>query len=102
MDAEAALTGGSWFSPYDNVQVQDASALDVDRVVPLAEDWDRGASHWSAKEREAYANDLGDERALIAVTAKSGRQKADVRTSPNGCPPPVKTVSYVVRRTSRL
>ncbi|MEV4440449.1 HNH endonuclease family protein [Streptomyces sp. NPDC049577] len=71
------LTGGQWFSPYDNVTVEDAGALDVDHVVPLAEAWDSGASTWTPAEREAYANDLGDERALIAVSARSNRQKAD-------------------------
>ncbi|WP_307819827.1 HNH endonuclease family protein [Streptomyces sp. MC1] len=35
------------------------------------------ACAWNAKEREAYANDLGDERALIAVSAASNRSKAD-------------------------
>ena len=36
-----------------------------------------GAFAWTAKEREAYANDLGDDRALIAVSAASNRSKAD-------------------------
>ncbi|WP_343041894.1 HNH endonuclease family protein [Streptomyces typhae] len=45
--------------------------------MPLAESWDSGASTWTAKEREAYANDLDDPRALIAVTATSNRSKAD-------------------------
>ncbi|MEU6235880.1 HNH endonuclease family protein, partial [Kitasatospora sp. NPDC047058] len=48
--------------------------MDVD---PLAEAWDSGAFAWSSKEREAYANDLGDPRSLIAVSAKSNRSKAD-------------------------
>ncbi|MGW7244242.1 HNH endonuclease family protein [Streptomyces sp. NPDC054804] len=45
--------------------------------MPLAEAWDSGASAWTAKEREAYANDLDDPRALIAVSAASNRSKAD-------------------------
>ncbi|MFF3503454.1 HNH endonuclease family protein [Streptomyces sp. NPDC003247] len=46
-------------------------------MVPLAESWDSGAYAWSAAEREAYANDLGDDRALIAVSAASNRSRAD-------------------------
>ncbi|WP_437097612.1 HNH endonuclease family protein [Streptomyces longwoodensis] len=45
--------------------------------MPLAEASDSGASTWSAAERKAYANDLGDDRALIAVSAASNRSKAD-------------------------
>ncbi|MFF3598019.1 HNH endonuclease family protein [Kitasatospora indigofera] len=75
--ARCALTGGQWYSPYDAVTVTDAAGLDVDHMVPLAEAWDSGASSWSAAERQAYANDLDDDRSLIAVTAKSNRSKAD-------------------------
>ncbi|MEU6233813.1 HNH endonuclease family protein [Kitasatospora sp. NPDC047058] len=72
-----ALDGGTWLSLYDDLVVNDARGLDVDHLVPLAEAWDSGASNWSAKEREQYANDLDEPRALIAVSAKSNRSKAD-------------------------
>nr|WP_223245305.1 HNH endonuclease family protein [Streptomyces sp. CBMA156] len=74
---KCALLGGTWRSPYDDLVVDDARQLDVDHVVPLAEAWDSGASAWSAGEREAYANDLGDARSLVAVSARSNRSKAD-------------------------
>ncbi|MFJ6123954.1 DUF1524 domain-containing protein [Streptomyces griseoviridis] len=38
---------------------------------------DSGASAWSASERQAYANDLDDPRALIAVSAASNRSRSD-------------------------
>ncbi|CAL9677769.1 hypothetical protein SUDANB105_08080 (plasmid) [Streptomyces sp. enrichment culture] len=71
------LTGGQWYSPYDDRYIQGPRGLDIDHLVPLAEAWDSGASQWTAQEREAYANDLGDDRALIAVSAASNRSKAD-------------------------
>nr|WP_257033857.1 HNH endonuclease family protein [Streptomyces sp. Ag109_G2-15] len=71
------LTGGSWYSPYDDQHFDSAKKLDVDHLVPLAEAWDSGASAWTPKQRELYANDLDDKRALIAVSAKSNRSKAD-------------------------
>ncbi|MFJ9822191.1 HNH endonuclease family protein [Streptomyces sp. NPDC101151] len=75
--AKCALNGGEWYSPYDDRYIQGPGGLDIDHLVPLAEAWDSGASAWSAKEREDYANDLGDPRALIAVSAASNRSKAD-------------------------
>lgn len=72
-----ALTGGSWYSAYDARTFDNATSLDVDHFVPLAEVWDSGASAWTAKERELYANDLDDPRLLIAVSAASNRSKAD-------------------------
>ncbi|MFF7705328.1 HNH endonuclease family protein [Streptomyces lydicus] len=71
------LTGGSWLSYYDDQVVDGPSGLDIDHMVPLAEAWDSGASQWTANRRQAYANDLGAERSLVAVTAKTNRQKAD-------------------------
>ncbi|MFG3199898.1 HNH endonuclease family protein [Streptomyces sp. NPDC048208] len=71
------LTGGQWYSPYDDRTIDGPRGLDIDHLVPLAEAWDSGASGWSPAEREAYANDLEDGRALIAVSARSNRSKAD-------------------------
>ncbi|MEV7797279.1 HNH endonuclease family protein [Streptomyces sp. NPDC087512] len=71
------LSGGSWWSYYDQVWVTSASGLDIDHMVPLAEAWDSGAFAWSAQRREAYANDQGAATSLVAVTARSNRAKAD-------------------------
>ncbi|MEW1892236.1 HNH endonuclease family protein [Streptomyces sp. NPDC085659] len=75
--ARCALTGGSWRSYYDEVEVTDAKKLDIDHMVPLAEAWDSGAHDWTPERRQAYANDLDAERSLVAVTAKTNRSKAD-------------------------
>ncbi|MEU5524858.1 HNH endonuclease family protein [Streptomyces sp. NPDC047860] len=75
--AGCRLSGGRWWSYYDQVWVTSASGLDIDHMVPLAESWDSGASAWTAQRREAYANDQGAEASLVAVTARSNRSKAD-------------------------
>ncbi|WP_439674130.1 HNH endonuclease family protein [Embleya sp. MST-111070] len=75
--AKCALAGGRWYSYYEDAYVDGAAGLDIDHMVPLAEAWDSGASAWTSKQREAYANDLDQPRALVAVTAKYNRSKAD-------------------------
>ncbi|WP_055634461.1 GmrSD restriction endonuclease domain-containing protein [Streptomyces griseoruber] len=75
--ARCALSGGRWFSEYNQVWVTSASSLDVDHMVPLAEAWDSGTSTWTATRREAYANDQGAPASLIAVSGSSNRSKSD-------------------------
>ncbi|MFJ1958594.1 HNH endonuclease family protein [Streptomyces microflavus] len=75
--AGCKLTGGAWVSYYDGQEVTSAGSLDIDHMVPLAESWDSGASAWTAARREAYANDQGAHVSLVAVTARSNRQKSD-------------------------
>lgn len=77
IDKKCKLTGGKWISSYDGKTLTDASKLDVDHLVPLAEAWRSGAWAWTAKQRQDYANDLSDSRALIAVTLTSNRSKSD-------------------------
>ena len=75
--SKCKLTGGKWLSAYDGKTVTNASQLDVDHMVPLAEAWDSGASKWDVDKRQVYANDVGDVNALIAVTATTNRSKSD-------------------------
>ena len=71
------LTGGKWLSAYDGKTVTKSSDLDVDHMVPLAEAWRSGAWKWTAAQRQAYANDLDNSEALIAVTLSTNRSKGD-------------------------
>jgi hypothetical protein len=71
------LTGGRWCSYYDSACWTAPADLDIDHLVPLAEAWDSGASKWTAKQRETYANGLGDDRDLVAVTDNVNQAKSD-------------------------
>ena len=74
---KCALKGGKWISPYDNKTHTKASALDIDHLVPLAEAWRSGAWEWTSSQRQAFANDLSESRALVAVTLSLNRSKGD-------------------------
>ena len=75
---KCVLSGGTWISSYDNKTIKGSgSTLDVDHTVPLAEAWRSGAWQWTNEERQLFANDLKDNRVLIAVTASSNRSKSD-------------------------
>ena len=71
------LTGGKWLSAYDGKTVTNSSLLDVDHMVPLAEAWRSGAWKWTPAQRQAFANDLENSEALIAVTLSTNRSKSD-------------------------
>lgn len=71
------ITGGRWFSIYDNVETTDSSKFYIDHMVPLSEAWGSGAWNWNADQRKHFANDLDQPFFLIAVTASSNRSKSD-------------------------
>jgi hypothetical protein len=84
--ARCKLTGGKWISIFDNQEFTNASLLDVDHFVPLAEAWRSGANLWTGEQRIAFANDLKLPDALIAVSRTSNRSKSD-RDVANWLPP---------------
>jgi len=76
VDGSCAATSGSWFSPYDGATWTNASDVDIDHVVPLAEAWRSGASSWTTSRRQSFANDLSNPQ-LIAVTDNVNQSKGD-------------------------
>ena len=71
------VVAGDWYSPYDNKTYSDPADIDIDHVVALKEAHDSGAWAWSAAKREQYANDLSDNRHLIAVKDSENQSKSD-------------------------
>ena len=75
---KCAISGGTWVSAFDNKTIKGSgTGIDVDHFVPLAEAWRSGAWRWTPEERQYFANDLKDERVLVAVSASSNRSKGD-------------------------
>lgn len=68
---------GRWYSYYDKVFTTDPGTFDIDHLVALGEADPSGAYRWTAGTKERYANDLGDPRTLVAVTASVNRSKSD-------------------------
>lgn len=77
ISGDCDLFGGTWYSVFDGVATEDPGNFDIDHFIPLKEAWDSGAHAWSASQRRAFANDLGNPESLIAVTATSNRSKSD-------------------------
>jgi len=71
------VVSGSWFDAFTGQTFTDPSSLDIDHMIPLAEAHRSGAAVWNAEQREAYANDLFHNDALIAVFASANRSKSD-------------------------
>ena len=85
VDSLCRVSSGTWTSYYDGLIFHDASKLDIDHVVPLANAWISGARSWTPTKREQFANDLTDPQ-LIAVSASANRSKRD--RSPDQWKPP--------------
>ncbi|MGH9004284.1 MAG: HNH endonuclease family protein [Acidimicrobiia bacterium] len=75
--ASCRVLSGHWVSAYDGIGTDDPADLEIDHVVALAEAWDSGAAAWDTPRRRAFANDLDEPLALIAVTSAANGSKSD-------------------------
>lgn len=69
------LTGGRWLSPYDGVEMDDASGVQIDHLVALAEAWYSGAHAWTTDRRERFANDIEVPWILFAASPAANTSK---------------------------
>lgn len=77
LGAGCSIEVGSWFSAADGDTLTNPASLDINHVVPLKEAWASGAHAWTPEQREAFANDLTDERTLQAVSSGANRQQGE-------------------------
>ncbi|MGH0003758.1 HNH endonuclease family protein [Pseudovibrio ascidiaceicola] len=89
---------GRWLDPYTNKTFLEATDLDIDHLVPLKWGWDHGARSWSARKRQAFAN---DPRNLFAVQASVNREKG-AQGPLNWLPPNPKFWCEYVLRFERI
>jgi hypothetical protein len=87
-DGECRAVSGRWVSVYDGKTFTDASKVDIDHVVPLANAWRSGADTWTTAERKVFANDMTHPQ-LLTVSTASNRSKGD--QGPDQWQPPSKT-----------
>ena len=78
-DKDKRVVSGRWRCRFTGEWVTDASKLDIDHLVPLADAWDSGAHAWDKDRRERYSNGVGVKSWrrswLLPVTAKYNRAK---------------------------
>jgi hypothetical protein len=83
---------GRWISMYSGIVIHDATAIDIDHVVPLKWAWDHGANDWTKERRVEFANDPAN---LLAVEASLNRQKG--AKGPDKWQPPANQCQYLSR-----
>lgn len=78
-DDRCVVAAGKLADPYTGRTIRfdrdDATAVQVDHIVPLSAAWDLGAAEWSPQRREVFANDV--RRNLLASDGPTNMAKGD-------------------------
>ncbi len=87
------VVAGQWTTFYDDRTYTSAADVDIDHMVPLAEAWGSGAQAWTQAQRVAYANDLGYEGSLNAMSGPLNSSKS--ARGPEEWLPPANVCRYI-------
>ena len=85
-DRECRVATGQWWAPHLGHHLGNPSHIDVDHHVPLKNAHLSGGWAWTPETKEEYANYLGEENHLVAISARHNRSKG--ARGPEEWPPP--------------
>ena len=74
-DRECRVETGQWWAPHLGYHLGNPGHLDVDHHVPLKNAHLSGGWSWDAAKKEQYANYLGEENHLVAISSRHNRSK---------------------------
>ena len=74
-DEKCRVEAGQWWAPHLGHHLGNPSHIDVDHHVPLKNAHLSGGWVWSPAEKERYANYLGEENHLVAISSRHNRSK---------------------------
>ncbi len=71
------VVSGEWSGFFKGQTLIDASKVDIDHMVPLANAHRSGGWQWDSQTKKNFANDISEADHLIAVSASANRSKSD-------------------------
>ena len=74
-DEKCRVETGQWWAPHLGHHLGNPSHIDVDHHVPLKNAHDSGGWAWTPEMKEEYANYLGEENHLVAISSRHNRSK---------------------------
>ena len=74
-DRQCRVEWGQWWAPHLGHHLENPRHIDVDHHVPLKNAHLSGGWAWDEERKEEYANYLGAENHLIAISARHNRSK---------------------------
>ena len=74
-DRKCRVATGRWWAPHLGHHLGNPGHIDVDHHVPLKNAHLSGGWAWTPEEKERYANYLGEENHLVAISSRHNRSK---------------------------
>lgn len=82
-EKQCSVATGEWKDPYSTSVITNPTYVDIDHVVALRDAHESGGWQWSAEQRQAFANDLGQ----LTVSSRSTNRSKGARGPDEWLPP---------------